>query len=580
MASLEERLEALEQAVERVDRRLQHLEDWARLRGAPEHALRQKQRREEARAEDAVTPVQTSAAPGGRSWAARAEEIDLEDLLGGRVLAWVGGSAVLLGVVFFLVMAVSRGWIDEPTRVVLAFLGSTALVALGLVLYERQGQTQASLAAVGTGIAALYASLTAATTLYDLVSPVLGLAVAGLVGATATAIAVRWSSPVVAGIGIVGALLSPVLVEAGVGGEALTFMAVALVAAVAVLLWQRWDWLAAAAFLVSAPQLAAWADDGSNDLGLVLAVLVAFWLLYMVAAVGYELRVPTEALRSSSALLVLANVALIAGLGWFVLDDRGHGNGATAWILALAAVHLALGIGVLDRVKSRDFGGLTLALAIGLSALGFALALDGPALVAGWAAHSVGLAWLAGRYAEPRAALGALAFLALAAVHVLSIEAPLESLRNGVDDLPDALFGIGLVGVAAAAFARFATNIGERWVLDAVAAAGLVYLVSVAIVDQLGIAPDGSRQQDGQVVLSAFWSLTGLASLVYGLVRDDRRFRLGGLALLCIAVFKVFFYDLAELKSIYRVLSFIALGLLLLVGAFAYQRVRPGPKRT
>jgi uncharacterized membrane protein len=50
--------------------------------------------------------------------------------------------------------------------------------------------------------------------------------------------------------------------------------------------------------------------------------------------------------------------------------------------------------------------------------------------------------------------------------------------------------------------------------------------------------------------------------------------------LLGIAVFKVFFYDLAELESIYRVLSFIALGLLLLVGAFAYQRVRPGEKRT
>jgi len=85
-----------------------------------------------------------------------------------------------------------------------------------------------------------------------------------------------------------------------------------LVAAVGVLLWRRWDWLAFAAFLVSAPQLAAWADDSSNDLGLVLLVLAAFWLLYMVAAVGYEVRVPTDALRSSSALLVLANVATIA----------------------------------------------------------------------------------------------------------------------------------------------------------------------------------------------------------------------------------------------------------------------------
>jgi uncharacterized membrane protein len=509
------------------------------------------------------------------------EGVELEDLLGGRVLAWVGGSAVLLGVVFFLVMAVSRGWIDEPTRVVLAFLGSSVLVALGLVLYERQGQTQAALAAVGTGISALYASLTAATALYDLISPELGLGVAAIVGGTATAIAVRWNSPVVAGLGIVGALLAPVLVDAGIEGEALAFMAFALVAAVGVLLWRRWDWLAFAAFLVSAPQLAAWADDNTHDVGLVLLVLAAFWLLYMVAAVGYELRVPTESLRSSSALLVLANVATIAGLGWSALDERGYDNGATVWVLGMAAVHLALGVGVLDRVKSRDFGGLTLALAIGLSGVGFALALDGPALVTGWAAHAVGLAWLAGRFDDKRAAIGSLVFLGLAAGHILIFEAPPDALRNGVDDLPDALLGLAAVAIACFAYARFAAEEPvRRWVLDAVGVAALVYLVSVAIVDRLGVAADGSREQDGQVILSAVWSLAGLGALVYGLLHDDRRFRLGGLALLALAVFKVFFYDLAELESIYRVLSFIALGLLLLAGAFAYQRVRPGAGRS
>src|SRR5437867_3266191 len=73
-------------------------------------------------------------------------EINLEELFGGRILAWLGSSAVVVGVVFFLVMAVSRGWIDEPTRVALAFLGSTALLGLSLWLHERKGQTQASLA--------------------------------------------------------------------------------------------------------------------------------------------------------------------------------------------------------------------------------------------------------------------------------------------------------------------------------------------------------------------------------------------------------------------------------------------------
>jgi uncharacterized membrane protein len=575
MASPEERLAALEEAVKRVDRRLENLERWARLRGAP---LRPSQAEQPA-PRPTPTPGQPTPARQKPATAWRIEDVDLEELLGGRVLAWVGGSAVLLGVVFFLVMAVSRGWIDEPTRVVLAFLGSTLLLAVGLFLHERQGQTQAALATVGTAIAALYASLTAATALYDLISPSLGLVVAALIGATATAIAVRWNSPVVAGLGIVGALLAPVLVEAGVAGDALAFMAFALISAVGVLLWRRWDWLALVSFLVSAPQLAAWANDRDNDLVLVLVVLGAFWLLYLVAAVGYEIRVPTESLRSSSALLVLAAVVLIAGLGWYVLDDRGYENGGTAWVLGMAAVHVLLGLAVLDWVKSRDFGALVLALAIGLSAVGFALALDGPVLVLGWAAHAAGLAWLAGRYEDRRAALAALVFLGLGFGHVLSIEAPPDSLRNGVVDLTDALLALAALTAASFVYARFATEEPmPRWVLDALGAATAMYFVSVAIVDQLGVAPDGTPEQDGQVVLSAVWSFTGLAALVAGLVRDDRRMRIGGLALLAAAVVKVFLYDLAELESIYRVLSFIALGLLLLAGAFAYQRMRMGER--
>ena len=34
---------------------------------------------------------------------------EISDWIGGRVLAWLGGAATLLGIVFFLVIAVSRG---------------------------------------------------------------------------------------------------------------------------------------------------------------------------------------------------------------------------------------------------------------------------------------------------------------------------------------------------------------------------------------------------------------------------------------------------------------------------------------
>jgi uncharacterized membrane protein len=49
------------------------------------------------------------------------------------------------------------------------------------------------------------------------------------------------------------------------------------------------------------------------------------------------------------------------------------------------------------------------------------------------------------------------------------------------------------------------------------------------------------------------------------------------LGLLLLSAAKVFLYDLSTLTSVYRVTSFIVLGLLLLAGAFAYQRLRPPP---
>jgi uncharacterized membrane protein len=203
------------------------------------------------------------------------------------------------------------------------------------------------------------------------------------------------------------------------------------------------------------------------------------------------------------------------------------------------------------------------------------VALEGVLVVAGWVAVGVALAALRDR-------AGVLADLApvyvgLAAAHALAIEAPPIGLREGVDDLAVAALAIALPAAAAIAIARLRDwRPDVRRALEVVLAAGAVYLPSIAIVDLTTTGESFEPGQTPQVLLSAFWGLTGLAALVFGLVRDDRTLRLGGLGLLGLAVAKVYVYDLAELDEIYRVLSFIALGLLLLAGAFAYQRMRRG----
>lgn len=502
----------------------------------------------------------------------------LEDLLGGRILAWVGGLAILVGVVFFLAIAVDRGWIGVEARVALAFVGSTLLLAVGLFLYERRDQTDAAGAAVATALAALYASLTYATASKDVIGQEFGLLVAALIGAVGAAIAVRWQSQFVAALGILGALAAPVLVGGDTSTVALAFMVIALTAAVAVLLWQRWGWLAIGAFVISAPQLALWVFDG-DDLALPLVVLTLHWCLFVVAAIGHELRVPTSTLRVSSASVLLVNAAFTAGLGWLLIDDRGSSTGGTAWVLALTVAHIVLGgFGFRQRMSS-EIAALLVAVGLGLSGVTVALALDGPALVIGWSAEAAILAWVASRTGEMRALVFSSAFLALAALHALGEEAIPEALVEGVPDLGEALVAVVSVAIAALVIGLLVDRRDLWMVFFAVAAVAFVYAASLAIVDVIQ-GDDSERSQTAQVALSAFWGGVGLVAIVVGLVRDIRELRLGGLVLLGIGVVKVFAYDLAELDQLYRVLSFIAVGILLLTGAYAYQRVRAVGRRS
>jgi uncharacterized membrane protein len=517
----------------------------------------------------AATPRRTVIRPGE----------SLEDLLGGRILAWVGGLAIVVGVVFFLAIAVDRGWIGIEARIALAFLGSTLLLAVGLFLFERRDQTEAAVAAVAAALAALYASLTYATAAKDVIGQEPGLLVAALIGSVGAAIAVRWRSQFVAALGILGALAAPVLVGGDTSTVALAFMVIALTAAVAVLLWQRWGWLAIGAFVMSAPQLAFWAED-RGDLTLPLVVLALHWCLFVVAAIGYELRVPIAKLRGSSASVLLVNAAFTAGLGWVLIDidDRGSDTGGTAWVLALTLAHIVLGgFGFRQRMSS-EIAALVVAVGVGLAGVTLALALDGPALVVGWSAEAAILAWVAGRTGERRALFFSGAFLALAALHTLAEEAPPEALIDGVPDLGRAVVAVLSVGLAALAVGLLIDR-RNLWMLSfAAAAVAFLYAASLTIVDVIQ-GDELERSQTAQTALSAFWGGVGLIVIVLGLGRNVRELRLGGLALLGIGVAKVFAYDLAELDQLYRVLSFIAVGLVLLTGAYAYQRVRAAGRR-
>jgi uncharacterized membrane protein len=721
-----------------------------------------------------------------------------EDLFGGRVLAWIGGIAVLIGLALFFALAVSNGWIGETARVVLAGMGAASLLVLGVWLGERKSQVEAALAAAGTGVAGLFMTITVACEVYDLVPSLPGFCLAAGVGALAMVLAVRWRSQLIAALGIVGSLLAPVAVGAPSTGTTVALLFTVTAAAGAVLVWQRWDWLGVTTFCLATPQWVAWLFE-TGSVGGVLVALCAFGAAGVLAAVGFELRLPSVPLRASSSLLFTLNAVVLAAAGYLALEDAGSHTLGCFWLAGLASTYIALGLaGSRLRRVSHDLQLLILTLGVLLGDIAFAATVSGPLLAIGWAGSSIlfaaivrsrrnfptdallaqvglgghlalaighalvndaspaamdepdvtglvvtaaiaascftsarigslrpdlrvavdvtGLAFVAyltalaadgpglviawsleavvlgqiARALRDRVAVGAtLGFLALAATHALALEAlPSDVFTGGSVGLMEALSlaaiavagfvsarlvageysqatrvldgmaavtaaylaaavldGAGLVGtwaglgalcalaatrvrswdlVAAAtgfgtlalghaliieappeAFlygaddllgAAVALSVGAgtplllarlgwldretRVVASATGAVTLLYLASIAIVTAFGsgdgqaVLDVGVRQQ-GQMLVSALWGIVGVVALVTGLRRDVRELRLGALALLLATAAKVFVFDLAALSSIYRVGSFVALGLLLLAGSFAYQRLRP-----
>ncbi|MEP7271061.1 MAG: DUF2339 domain-containing protein [Acidobacteriota bacterium] len=74
--------------------------------------------------------------------------------------------------------------------------------------------------------------------------------------------------------------------------------------------------------------------------------------------------------------------------------------------------------------------------------------------------------------------------------------------------------------------------------------------------------------------ISVVWIVYGGAMLAIGLWRGNKLLRIMALCLLGVAILKVFLIDLSSLESLYRIISFIVLGAILLAVSFLYQRLR------
>ena len=165
-------------------------------------------------------PPATSVPVTPRAPASPPPPIGFEERFGTRWVVWVGGVALALGGIFLVRYTIEEGLIGPGVRITLGALLALILVAAGEWTRRKENLSglhglpsahiPSILTAAGTTVA--YATIYAAYGLYEFLPPGAAFILLGVV-ALLTLAAALLHGPALAGLGVIGAYLAPMLVS-------------------------------------------------------------------------------------------------------------------------------------------------------------------------------------------------------------------------------------------------------------------------------------------------------------------------------------------------------------------------------
>lgn len=212
----------------------------------------------EAEADTAAPSAPESALPAAAAKPAR--HSDVETALGTRWAVWVGGIALALGGLFLIRYTIEAGIFGPRVRLAMAAALGLVLVAGGEFIRRTgfrvpvQGAAGAYIPAILTAAGAfiLFGTVYAAYSIYGFIGPTLAFTLLGAIG-VATIVASLVHGQALAGVGLLGAMVTPLLVASQAPNLWALFGYLAIVLAATGVIARIRDWrlLMAAAFVAT-----------------------------------------------------------------------------------------------------------------------------------------------------------------------------------------------------------------------------------------------------------------------------------------------------------------------------------------
>ena len=266
----------------------------------------------------------------------------LETKYGLTLVTRAGAVTLAIGIIFFFKYAADNRWIGAEGRVAVGVIISIAMLAAG-EWQSRRSSNNADAGILtqgiaGCGLAILYVALYAAVGYYELIVPAAGWALLVIVSLLAMFLSVRYLSAVIAALGLVGALLTPMLLHNAATAWWFDFCYLLAISTGALLLALRQGWSALIPCSAALSCLAAAVVLDHHHPGWFILFALALSFAHFLGARGQR-----NANRAAEFAYVTAHGCLLIGLGRAVaLWARGQappGNRFT-FISALESVLL------------------------------------------------------------------------------------------------------------------------------------------------------------------------------------------------------------------------------------------------
>jgi uncharacterized membrane protein len=505
---------------------------------------------------------------------------DMEELIAGHWLNYVGILAMAIAIAFFLKYAFDNNWIGPSGRVAIGVLIGTAMFPLSHWQLKR-GYTYFSEGIAGLGAAVLYLSVWAGWHYYQLFQQNTAFILMILVTAAMSGVAITRDSERIALLALIGGSLTPILVSTGRNEEMalFTYIAILGLGMLGIAFQRKWASLPRVQFIATLLYFWGWYNEFYSPRALDETLFFATVFFALFTALPLVRSILGEEFGHAEIAIVLANASQYL-IALRLMLWPGHRWNLTFALVALAATHFA-GAEVVARRTTGAARAAKLVytgLAVAFLTLAVPSAFDDEWMTIAWAVEGALVVWSGLR-------VRAAAFRALGFVLFLVVAVRLMSMPIHAD--PVFLLNARFLTQALCAAAFLAAFVfPQRSDVDLSApetnayyllavAANFLFLVALSLevwdlYGRTSLAMDRALAQ--QLALSVLWVVYALALMLGGVKWKSAALRWQALVLLGVAIAKVFFFDLSFLTRFYRIVSFFVLGLVLLLVSFFYQR--------